>query len=364
MLRIEICTDSNENFDLEPGTYKTNSKMSDSTDICEYISSGVPLLDGYINIFSTSEVERYEYKTHNYIIEHEYYKEEKVPNRKYRGYWQNIIYPEEAKLQLFNDVMKLESTKRSVVDMLGVNKCVLIYGVPGTGKTTLSKAIAQKLSIRMSRMYELRIVKCSQLFSRFYGESMKIVNTVFKNCPENTIILVDEADSMLMKRKNVFMKNEPGDSLRIINTLLNIIDESRNLIIFTTNFKNELDDAFLSRCDVVFHMKTLDHRNTYNLLKLILEDLQSAGELEECAISDYSSVEICGRLADEVSFILFEVSDEIQDMSPRMIKKMIFKLLRNEKEKTVDFLRRFRDNMRCKEVKAIETPQSSTRLFE
>lgn len=368
MLVVEICTDSNENCDLEPGTYKINSSISDSVNICEYmITNGTPLLDGYVKLSSISEMKKYQYKTHNHIIEYEYYKEEKVPNRKYRSNWQKIIYPEEIKLKLFDNIMKLETIKQSVIDMLGINKCVLIYGEPGTGKTTISKAIVQKLSIRMNKTYELRTVKCSQLFSRFYGESMKIVNTVFKACPENTIILLDEADSILMKRKNLFLKNEPGDSLRIINTILNIIDESRNLIIFTTNFKDELDDAFLSRCDVIFEMKALDHKNTYNLLKTILEDLQSSGMLESHEISDYSGVEVCGRLSDEASFILFEISNEIKDRSPRMIKKMIFELLKNEKEKTVDFLKKFKlvvEEMAYKEVRVIDTPKNFTRLFE
>lgn len=337
MLRIEVCVDSDEECDIEPGTYKLNSRLTDSIQICEY-SSEPAIYQGYFNLKSRFDFERFEYKTYCEENKSEYCIETKLPHKKYKHLWDQIVYEERSKYALFEAIMRLGSADKKTREIFGISKCVLISGEPGTGKTTLSKAIAQKLAIRRSRTYNLKTMRCTQLFSRFYGESMRIIEQALEG-GENTIVLVDEADSLLMKRSGLFSKNEPGDSVRIVNTLLSILDSSEALFIFITNFKEELDDAFISRCDVVFEMERLGHEYNYILVRRLLQHTAP-----RCAFSEFSSIKICKSLADDASLLLFELSAKMADMRPREIKKLIFQMLRSDPE-PINILKRIEKSL-------------------
>lgn len=330
MLRVEIRTDSDEE-EISTGTYKLNTCISNSIHVCEFASPTLRQYEGYVTLDSIEDVERFEYKTQNWELRHEHCSEEKLPSRKYLHLWESIVYDEKEKYELFEKVLKMENASAQVRELFGINKCVLMHGKPGTGKSSLSKAIVQKLAVRRNKVYTLKKIRCSQLFSRFYGESMKILEKTLKECEDNTVILVDEADSILMDRTGLFSRNEPGDSLRIVNTLLNILDSSENLFIFTTNFKDELDGAFLSRCDVLFEMKSLKHEHVYSLLKGMFEKVQDAYLFNYFQFSEFSSVKICGSLVDENSLLLFEIAKKIENMSPRQIKKLVFGILEDRK---------------------------------
>ncbi|KAM0681324.1 Pachytene checkpoint protein 2 [Glugoides intestinalis] len=333
MLRVEICIDSDEDHEIGMGTYKLNSMLSSSIQICEYYSKGMydvdTLYEGYANLTDNKRVEKYFYKAHTEEKKHEYYIEETLPCKKYKNLWSNIIYNERDKYNIFEKLMRLEDASKETRDLFGIGKCVLICGEPGTGKTTICKAIAQKLAIRRNRTYKLRRIQCTQLFSRFYGETMKIVEKVLQCETDDTIVVIDEADSILMKRSELFSKNEPGDSIRVVNTLLYTLDSSDKLFIFVTNFKDQLDEAFLSRCDFIFEMKRLGHRQSYSLLKALFEGGYGSMTGRSC-FTEFSSVEICGSLADEASLLLFEISKKVTSMSPRKIKKLFFELIEPE----------------------------------
>lgn len=75
-------------------------------------------------------------------------------------------------------------------------KGVILYGVPGTGKTLLAKAVANQTSATF-----LRIVG-SELIQKYLGDGPKLVRELFRVAEEHapSIIFIDEIDAIGTKR--------------------------------------------------------------------------------------------------------------------------------------------------------------------
>lgn len=63
------------------------------------------------------------------------------------------------------------------------NQVVLLQGPPGTGKTFLCKALAQKLTIKLSSRYrygQLIEINSPSLFSKQFSKSDKLITNMFQ----------------------------------------------------------------------------------------------------------------------------------------------------------------------------------------
>ena len=89
---------------------------------------------------------------------------------------------------------------------------VLLHGPPGTGKTSLCKALAHKLSVRLGGRYPeggvLVEVSAHSLFSKWFSESGKLVSRLFAKITELVegggalvFVLIDEVESLAAARQ-------------------------------------------------------------------------------------------------------------------------------------------------------------------
>ncbi|GAW79258.1 AAA family ATPase [Plasmodium gonderi] len=158
-----------------------------------------------------------------------------------------------------SDIIGLYDIKKIIKDKIvnvilrpdlftGLNRAakgILLFGPPGTGKTMIAKWVASHCKCSFYN------VSTSSLFSKYIGETEKIVTCLFK-CAEvdnPSILFFDEIDSILGMRK----KDEDDTTIRIKNQLLQMIDGINTkrdvviVIIGATNRPDMIDDAALRR---------------------------------------------------------------------------------------------------------------------
>ncbi len=131
-------------------------------------------------------------------------------------------------------------------------KNILFYGLPGTGKTMLVKALANELDV------PLYLVKATSLIGEHVGDASSKIHDLFKKASENapSIIFIDEIDAIALHRSFQSLR---GDVSEIVNSLLTEMDgieENESVItIGATNNQSSLDLAVRSRFEEEIEFK-------------------------------------------------------------------------------------------------------------
>ncbi len=129
---------------------------------------------------------------------------------------------------------------------------VLLYGAPGTGKTESVLQIAKETGRHVVH------VDISEAKSVWFGESEKRVKKIFtsyKNVCETCqkkgekipILLFNEADAIISKRKSDTSGNVAQTENAIQNIILEELENLKGIFIATTNFAGNMDGAFERR---------------------------------------------------------------------------------------------------------------------
>lgn len=118
---------------------------------------------------------------------------------------------------------------------------VLFYGPSGTGKTLAATLLGKEFSKPVYR------VDLSQVVSKYIGETEKNLEKIFVQAEnKNWILLFDEADALFGKRTQAKSSNDRYANQEV-SYLLQRVENFNGLVILTSNFKNNIDDAFLRR---------------------------------------------------------------------------------------------------------------------
>ena len=158
-----------------------------------------------------------------------------------------IVFPDSLKEQL-EDIISFCKHKDQIINEWELYKfmkgkgCIGInlWGIPGTGKSIAAEAIASALGMQLIQ------ASYSSLMDSLQGNTEKNISALFeKAVNENCVILFDEAYGLLSARKT---NGSNSDSSNLIKShLLNILDRSTAIVVFTTNFFKSYDRAFVRR---------------------------------------------------------------------------------------------------------------------
>ncbi len=157
---------------------------------------------------------------------------------------------------------------------------LLFVGPPGTGKTSVARAISGQLKIPIVE------VKLSQIADQYLGETAKNIDRVFELARRLSpcILFIDEFDFVAKARAT----DEHAALKRAVNTLLKAIDEISLvehgvLVIGATNHPTILDHAAWRRFDEIVEFTLPDKDMRKKILDIILKSIEGTFDTEEIA---------------------------------------------------------------------------------
>ncbi|AKB13233.1 AAA+-type ATPase, SpoVK/Ycf46/Vps4 family [Methanosarcina thermophila] len=204
-----------------------------------------------------------------------------------------IIAPEDVK-QKIRDLVLTEEQKNEVekimkaiqhreylreIGLHDIGK-LLFVGPPGTGKTSVARALSERLSIPFVE------VKLSMITDQYLGETAKNIDRVFLLAKKLNpcILFIDELDFVAKARTS----DENAAIKRAVNTLLKAIDEISLvehgvLLIAATNHPRMLDSAAWRRFDEIVHFPLPDFDMRKNILDIVTQHIEGDFNTEEIA---------------------------------------------------------------------------------
>jgi SpoVK/Ycf46/Vps4 family AAA+-type ATPase len=170
--------------------------------------------------------------------------------------------------------------RHDIAEQFGIEppKGIMLFGPPGCGKTLLMKALATELNVEMIS------VKCSDVMSKWYGESEGKVAELFKTAKERKpcILFMDEIDA-IAKRRDLYSADDVSPRLlSIILSELDGMDKAAGIIVVGTTNKPEMVDPALmrpGRFDKIIYVPPPDYEERIDVFKVHLVGKPTAPDI-------------------------------------------------------------------------------------
>ena len=183
---------------------------------------------------------------------------------------QDLVLPEKTRAAL-EEIMTHYRYKHKVFKTWGYEQffqseglTLLFSGVSGTGKTMAASVLANTLGL------ELYKIDLSQMISKYIGETEKNLAKLFEAAKASGVILFfDEADAVFGKRTELKDAHDRYANIEV-SYLLQRIEAYEGIVILASNFKENIDEAFLRRLRFVIEFPTPDAKQREALWQKVL----------------------------------------------------------------------------------------------
>lgn len=246
-----------------------------------------------------------------------------LPQPGWEQWWDRIVVPRGVKRRLL-DYSRQAMGLRPQLTQVGMplHGLILLHGPPGTGKTSLGKGLANRLGQHFGQVIFAE-VDAHAMPSQMLGESQRnVANLLEKSIPElaskdlPVVVLLDEVTSVAVNRQMAIGGTDPVDVIRATDAALHGLDRLAQdhpnvLLVATSNLEGAIDEAVMSRTDLV--------------VEIPLPDSEARREIIEDSLSELGSVfEVRSLRVGVNGSDLHELAAELDGLSGRRLRKLVF----------------------------------------
>jgi len=155
--------------------------------------------------------------------------------------WGSIAGMQQEK-EMLERRLVLPLSDAALAEKFGVEppRSIVLFGPPGTGKTTFAKAVASRLHWPFVEVFPARLAGDPRGLAGALRDTFTKISEL-----DNVVVFIDEVEEIAAQRGG----EPPGPLQGVTNELLKLIpmfrERPERLLIVATNFIRALDDAFL-----------------------------------------------------------------------------------------------------------------------